>query len=156
MFCNELFSRPSAIARIHGGDVYPSIYGTVSFFPIREGIIISASIRGLPTKDDGSCSNFFALHIHEGTSCTGSDFSDTGAHFDLHSAAHPHHTGDLPPLFASHGRAYAEFWTDRFRISDILGRTIVLHENADDLRTQPSGNAGKKIACGKILRNCCR
>lgn len=154
MICNPHISHPPAIARIHGGNEFPTISGTVSFFPVREGIIISANIHGLPAKDTGG--DFFAFHIHEGSNCTGSDFSDTGAHFDLHSALHPHHTGDLPPLFASHGRAYLEFWTDRFRISDVLGRTIIIHENTDDLHTQPSGNAGKRIACGKILRNCCR
>ncbi len=147
-------SRPAAIARIHGGEKYPSISGTVSFFPIRDGLIVSASIRGLPTKENDR--DIFAFHIHEGTSCTGKDFSDTGSHFDLHHKLHPYHTGDLPPLFAEHGRVCMEFWTDRFRIRDILGRTVVIHEHIDDLSTQPAGNAGKKIACGIILRNCCR
>lgn len=149
-------SRPTAIACIHGGEEFPAINGTVSFYPLQDGIIVSASIHGLPTKNESFRDAIFGFHIHEGTSCTGNDFSDTGAHFDLHAAPHPYHSGDLPPLFASHGRAYMEFWSDRFRIRDILGRTIIIHRNTDDLISQPSGNAGKKIACGKILRNCCR
>ena len=147
-------SRPAAIARIHGGEDYPAISGTVSFFPICDGLIVSVSVSGLPSK--GNDRDIFAFHIHEGTSCTGKDFSDTGAHFDLHKRPHPYHTGDLPPLFAEHGKSHMEFWTNSFGIRDILGRTIIIHEGEDDLHTQPSGNAGKKIACGVILRSCCR
>ena len=147
-------SRPAAIACIHSGEDYPAVSGTVAFFPICDGLIVSVSVSGLPSK--GNNRDIFAFHIHEGTSCTGKDFSDTGTHFDLHGNPHPYHTGDLPPLFAGHGKAHMEFWTDRFQIRDIIGRTIIIHEQADDLHTQPSGNAGKKIACGVILRNCCR
>ena len=46
--------------------------------------------------------------------------------------------------------------TDRFSVSDILGRTLVIHISPDDFTTQPSGNSGKKIACGQILRACAR
>lgn len=147
-------SRPAAIARIHGGEDYPSISGTVSFFPMRDGMIVSANIQGLPTKENDR--DIFAFHIHEGSHCTGRDFFNTGSHFDLGHHLHPHHTGDLPPLFAERGTACMDFWTDRFGIRDILGRTVVIHEHPDDLATQPSGNAGRKIACGVILRNCCR
>ena len=147
-------SRPAAIARIHGGEDYPSISGIVSFFPMRDGMIVSVNIHGLPVKENGR--DIFAFHIHEGSHCTGKDFSDTGSHFDLGHRLHPYHTGDLPPLFAERGKAYMDFWTDQFSIRDILGRTIVIHEHPDDLATQPSGNAGRKIACGVILRNCCR
>ena len=42
--------------------------------------------------------------------------------------------------------------TDRFTISDIIGRTVVIHKSPDDFTTQPSGNAGAKIACGEIKR----
>ena len=147
-------SRPAAIARIHGGEDYPAISGTVSFFPICDGLIVSVSVSGLPSN--GHDRDIFAFHIHEGTRCTGKDFSATGAHFDLQGNPHPYHTGDFPPLFAGHGKARMEFWTDYFQIKDILGRTIIIHEQEDDLHTQPSGNAGKKIACGVILRNCCR
>lgn len=149
-------SHPAAIARVRGGEDFPGISGTVSFYPMQDGIIVAASIHGLPTKDDGCAGDIFGFHIHEGESCAGTDFSATGPHFSTGDCPHPYHTGDLPPLFASHTRAHMEVWTDRFRIQDILGRTIVIHEKADDLHSQPAGNSGRKIACGKILRNCCR
>lgn len=145
---------PAAIARIHGGDDFPHLCGIVFFFPHNNGVLVSAHIQGLPTYElERKC---FAFHIHEGNRCTGDDFADVGAHFDLHHQPHPYHTGDLPALFAVHGKACLACWTDRFRIRDIVGRTILIHEQADDYHTQPSGNAGKKIACGVILRNCCR
>ena len=144
--------RPAAIARIRGDSDYPDIAGIVSFFPIQDGIIVAADIDGLPTKDDGCSGDIFGFHIHEGESCSGENFSQTGSHLNLNDCPHPYHTGDLPPLFASHRHAYMEIWTDRFGIRDILGRTIVIHENTDDLHSQPSGNSGKKIACGVIQR----
>lgn len=65
---------------------------------------------------------------------------------------HPDHAGDLPPLMRSNGNAFSAVVTDRFTPSDIVGRTVVIHSNPDDFSTQPSGNAGKKIACGVIRR----
>lgn len=156
LICNQYTAHPAAIARIHGGEDFPAVGGTVSFCPVRDGIIVSADIHGLPTKNICHSNDIFGFHIHEGSSCTGDGFPDTGKHFDRDDSLHPYHTGDLPPLFANQGRAYMEFLTDSFSIADILGRTVIIHQNADDLTSQPSGNAGKKIACGKILRCCCR
>ena len=65
---------------------------------------------------------------------------------------HPNHAGDLQPLLANHGTAFGAFYTDRFYPEDVIGRTVIVHENADDFRTQPSGNSGAMIACGKIVR----
>ena len=148
--------QPAAIARVHGSEEFPNISGTVSFFPMKNGVIVAAHIHGLPTKDDGCSGDIFGFHIHEGQSCNGAEFPAVGSHFDLSKCPHPYHTGDLPPLFAGHKHAHMEVWTDRFQIRDIIGRTVIIHESSDDLHSQPSGNAGRKIACGKILRNCCR
>lgn len=48
------------------------------------------------------------------------------------------------------GFALSIFVTDRFTVKDVIEKTIIVHEKADDFTTQPSGNSGKKIACGKI------
>ena len=149
-------SRPAAIARVHGDSDFPGISGIVSFYPMNNGVIVAANIHGLPAGDDPCSAPVFGFHIHEGKSCDGEGFPATLSHLDDQNCPHPYHSGDLPPLFASHGRAHMEVWTDRFRINDILGRTIVIHEHPDDLHSQPAGNSGRKIACGKILRNCCR
>ncbi len=44
------------------------------------------------------------------------------------------------------------FFTNKFKPKDVLGKSIIIHENPDDYRSQPAGNAGKKIACGVIYR----
>ncbi len=58
--------------------------------------------------------------------------------------------GDLPPLFATKGTAWAIIYIDKLRPEDMVGRTVVIHEHADDFHSQPAGNSGNKIACGEI------
>lgn len=137
---------PGAYAKISGN----GIYGRVDFYQRPESVMVVARINKLPESMENG---FFGLHIHEGKSCTGEDFSDTKAHYDKGENPHPMHSGDMPPLFASGGRAYLAFLTSRFSVSEILGKTVVIHSMADDFTSQPSGNAGKKIACGVIREN---
>ena len=120
--------------------------GTVKFYSIPGGSLLAAEVTGLPKNESG----FFSLHIHEGTACTGEGFSDTRGHYDPEGKPHPLHPGDLPPLLSNQGKAYMKFLTDRFSINEILGRTLVIHAAVDNFTDQPSGNAGKKIACGII------
>ena len=134
-----------AIARVRG---VGGIQGTVIFQQTNCGVLVTADISGLPESE----TDFFAFHIHEGGSCGGTDYADTGSHYNPGGADHPRHAGDLPPLLACRGRAYLQVRTERFRVEDVLGRTVVIHVSPDDFRTQPAGNAGKKIACGIICR----
>lgn len=138
----------TAIARIEGGEGNPGLHGTVKFHQRRDGTLVTAEIMGLPTSETG----FFAFHIHEGHDCRGSGFSDTGGHFNPANTAHPNHAGDLPPLLSSSGKAFMEVLTGRFCVEEVIGRTVIIHSNPDDFHTQPSGNAGTKIACGIIRR----
>ena len=69
---------------------------------------------------------------------------------DPEGCEHPHHAGDLPPLFGCGGDAYLSVLTDRFAVPDILGRTVVIHQDPDDFATHPSGHAGARIGCGVI------
>ncbi|MBR6728207.1 MAG: superoxide dismutase family protein, partial [Clostridia bacterium] len=88
------------------------------------------------------------------TSCAeGEDdpFAATGAHYNPEGCPHPYHKGDLPPLFGADGVAISAFLSDRFSVSEVLGKTVVLHSAPDDFTTQPAGGAGEKIACGVIL-----
>lgn len=149
-------ANPAALAHIRGGNNHPTICGTAAFFPMHDGMIVAVVVRGLPEQTHTCTNGIFELHIHKGTDCTGTNFSNSGSHLDKTGCLHPRHTGDLPPLFSGHGKASAEFWTDRFTLRDILGKTIIIHKQPDDMHTQPSGNAGEKIACGKILPCCCR
>lgn len=141
--------RPDAVSYIRGGKDAPCLRGVVKFYQRCDGVLVEAEVTGLPSTNE---TGFFAFHIHEGHCCTGVNFADTGGHFDLDNAPHPQHTGDLPPLLSCCGKAYACFLTGRFQVRDVIGRTVVIHGNADDFHSQPSGNAGEKIACGMICR----
>lgn len=145
---------PNARAYIKGGKKYPKINGTVIFKETKEGVLVTAKINGLPQAKDITCKNrFFGFHIHEGTSCTGNttdEFANTKSHLNPTNCPHPFHVGDLPPLLENNGYAYMSFLTNKFKIKDIIGRVIIIHDSPDDFTTQPSGNSGTKIACGKI------
>ncbi|MGM9526854.1 MAG: superoxide dismutase family protein [Oscillospiraceae bacterium] len=140
-------AQPDAVAYIRGGDKAPSLTGEVQFYQKNGSVLVVAHVSGLPQSSE---TGFFAFHIHEGGSCSGESFSDTGGHYNPAKAPHPNHAGDLPPLMLCHGGAYLAVRTDRFSVRDILGRTVVIHSGPDDFRSQPAGNAGNKIACGVI------
>ncbi|MBQ8267887.1 MAG: superoxide dismutase family protein [Clostridia bacterium] len=152
-FLRCIKSRPAAAAEIRGGKDYLDIRGKVLFYNARGGVLVRAEITGLP-KGRGNCdSPIFAFHIHSGSACTGNHtdmFANVGAHFNPYNCMHPYHAGDLPPLFSADGNAVLEVLTDRFTIPQIIEKTVIIHDRPDDFTTQPSGNAGEKIACGVI------
>ena len=137
-----------------GSPHYPEIQGNVSFTQIPVGVLVSVSARGLPMEDALCREPVFALHIHEGTSCTGrgeDPFGEAGTHYNPKQYPHPFHDGDLPPLFGSDGLGYSVCLSNRFSLDEILGQTVILHRSLDDFTSQPAGTAGEKMACGKIL-----
>lgn len=145
--------RPTAAAVIKGSSAYPQVNGTVNFYQTSRGVIVSAEVSGLPSPEDGCENPVFAFHIHASGSCTGTTedpFADAGPHYNPHDCPHPQHAGDMPPLFGNRGFALLIFFTDRFCVRDIIGRTVIIHSGPDDFTSQPAGNAGKKIACGEI------
>lgn len=145
----DKMSDKTATAEIKGGQDYPNIDGYVSFCEYDDGVLVSADIKGLPRKN-----GVYGFHIHNGYSCMGNEddeYANTGTHLSLGNNPHPYHSGDLPPLFSNNGTAHMTFVTDRFTIDDIIGHVIIIHEDPDDFTSQPSGNSGKKIACGKIV-----
>ncbi len=135
--------RPRAVAWIRGEG---RLRGCVKFYAIPRGAMVVAEVAGLPPSETG----FFAMHIHEGGSCRGEGFPETGNHYNPGGEQHPNHAGDLPPLLSQNGRAWMAVETDRFTPGEVLGRTVVIHRHSDDLHTQPAGAAGKKIGCGVI------
>ncbi len=142
-----------AKAHIKGGKKYPKIDGTVTFRETKNGVIVTAKINNLPQSKDKCKGRFFGFHIHEGTSCTGNledEFANAKSHLNPTNCAHPFHLGDLPPLIENNGFAYMSVLINKFKIKDILGKVIIIHDSPDDFTTQPSGNSGTKIACGKI------
>ena len=148
-----IFSKKNtAHADIRGNKQYPNINGQVVFKRTKNGVLLTTKIYGLPTSK--KCNGrFFGFHIHEGSSCSGNkedEFADVGMHYTPTNCLHPFHIGDLPPLLENNGYAYMSVLINKFKIKDILGKTIIIHDKPDDFTTQPSGNPGTKIACGVI------
>lgn len=150
-----LRSRPLAAAIIKGSVAHTEISGFACFYGTDEGTVVRFDVRGLP-KGDGRCGKpIFACHVHDGISCNGNasdPFAAALGHFNPEGCPHPYHAGDMPPLFSANGRAMQIFLTDRFKVSDIIDKTVIIHTSPDDFTSQPAGNAGERIACGVIRR----
>ncbi len=150
--------------------------GTVTFGQFHGTVVLRGELRGLPP-------GWHAIHVHETGACTpdfeaaGDHFNPAGARHGMDEA--PPHAGDLPNIFAAEdGTARFEFVTRQFALGapataaaaqgsgqatpaastppslfDGDGAAIVVHEKADDYRTDPSGESGGRIACGVIERS---
>ncbi len=146
---------PHAVAVMRGNSKNREIEGTVKFYQTASGVLIVADIFGLPVSADACKNNIFAFHIHDGEDCSGNEedpFFNAGTHYNPYKCPHPHHAGDMPPLFSAGDRAFLAFLTDRFSVNEVVGKTVIIHDRPDDFTAQPSGNAGKKIACGIISK----
>lgn len=147
---------PESYAFIRGSENYPEIAGNIYFYPLWDGTLAVADVRGLPQNDNICEKIVLGFHIHEGSQCLplkDDPFGQTGLHYNPGNCEHPSHAGDFPPLFVNHGRALMIFYTDRFFPDEIYGHTVVIHHMADDFHSQPSGDSGEKIACGEIRLN---
>jgi Cu-Zn family superoxide dismutase len=163
-FQNYYNSRPelenTAYADIIGGADAPQLSGIVYFMDVPGGTWVSVSVSGLPAYQPGQEGipqiGPHGFHIHELGNCEINDpnnpFQATGGHWNPTNQPHGNHAGDFPVLFSNQGYAVMNFFTDKFKVNDIIGRSIVIHQSPDDYRTQPSGNSGKKLACGVIIR----
>jgi Cu-Zn family superoxide dismutase len=130
-----------------------SASGTVRFEELKDGIEVRVNLKGLEPGPHG-------FHIHEKGDCSTPDFTSAGDHFNPEFAAHgdrtdsARHVGDLGNLIAdSQGNVELSFIDDRLALRgehSIVGRAVIVHFQADDLLSQPSGNAGARVACGVI------
>lgn len=103
-----------------------------------------------------------AFHIHEKGDCSSPDGSSAGPHFDPHGAPHGApgagtHVGDLGNITADDsGNVQVEQEVPEATLgageTSVINRAIIVHEGVDDLTSQPSGNAGGRIACGVIQK----
>ncbi len=147
-----------ATAQIQGGPLAPGINGVVYFTEVPGGTWVCVNVNGLPPYQPATDSRPpvgpHGFHIHEFGRCEVGDptnpFQSTGGHWNPTFQPHGNHAGDFPVLFSHGGRAIVCFFTDRFRPQDVVGRSLVIHENPDDYRTQPAGASGKRLACGVI------
>jgi superoxide dismutase, Cu-Zn family len=141
-----------AVAVIHGFGDHP-VKGVIQFMATDDGVEIVGEISGLKPGQHG-------FHIHEFGDCSSADPKCHGGHFNPDKKKHggptdeERHVGDLGNITAN-GRGVAEVrMTDRLiRLSgarSIIGRSVIIHAKADDLKSQPSGDAGDRIAGGVV------
>lgn len=147
-----------AVAYIKGGPLRPEIHGTVWFREVEGGTEVHAEIYGLPpyqpASNDKAPVGPHGFHIHEFGCCQVENpedpFQTAGGHWAPHNQPHGNHAGDFPVLFSNNGYARMTFFTNKFRPADVIGKAVIIHNNPDDYRTQPSGDSGKRLACGII------
>ena len=135
------------------------VSGTLSFASTGGGVRITGRITGL--KPDST----HGFHIHEHGDCSTPDASSAGGHFNPTQQPHGHpgegqrHAGDLPNQQANaEGVATIDVLAKDIQLgtggsTDILGGAVIVHAQPDDYSSQPSGNAGARIACGVITRD---
>lgn len=147
-----------AVACIIGGPFAPDIMGAVIFTAVRGGTEVAVEINGLPAYKPATNGNSpigpHGFHIHEYGYCDLTDmedpFKEAGGHWNPDHQPHGNHAGDFPVLFSNDGYAKTVFFTNRFTVDQVIGKSVIIHENPDDYRTQPSGNSGRKLACGIV------
>jgi superoxide dismutase, Cu-Zn family len=137
--------------------LYPTagnkVTGVVTFTKTENGVQVVADMEGLAPGLHG-------FHVHQYGDCSAPNGDSAGGHFNPEGMAHgapaskERHVGDLGNVTADKdGKAHLE-WTDRlisFEGRDsIIGRGLIVHAVADDLVSQPAGNAGPRVACGVV------
>ena len=130
--------------------------GTVTFVQRGDKVFVSADIRGLkPNVEHG-------FHVHEKGDCSSGDGMSAGGHFNPDGVEHGHgqpgntgHAGDMPNLKAdAGGNAKTAFEIGKMTVAEgkfsIVGKGLIVHRDPDDFKTQPTGNAGPRLACSVI------
>ncbi|MCR8641869.1 superoxide dismutase family protein [Paenibacillus sp. N1-5-1-14] len=132
--------------------------GDAHFSQEKDGVHVKVTVSGLTQGEHG-------IHFHEKGKCEGPDFASAGSHFNPYGKHHGlknpkgPHVGDLPNLVVdSNGNAAVEFVTKMVTLNPDAnnslmktdGTSLVIHEKADDMITDPAGNSGARIACGVI------
>jgi superoxide dismutase, Cu-Zn family len=130
------------------------VSGTVTFTPVADGVQVHAEIKGLTPGKHG-------FHIHEFGDCSAADAASAGAHFNPTNQPHAgpdaaaRHEGDMGNVEAdSSGNAKLDYVDRQISLASgdksVIGRSVVVHTKPDDLKTQPTGDSGARVACGVI------
>lgn len=131
-----------------------AVSGKVTLTESNGRLRLEAQVAGLTPGEHG-------FHVHEAGDCSAPDASSAKGHFNPAGKAHGHHAGserhggDMPNLVANAaGDARFSGEIEGLSLSGasgVVGRSIVVHADPDDYKSQPAGNSGKRIACGVIV-----
>ncbi len=156
--CGALKTKTKPIEAAMAPTAGSNVAGTLVFTSVPGGVHISGRLTGLAP---GSTHGF---HLHEHGDCSATDASSAGGHFNPTSTAHGdpmgmiHHGGDIANQVAdAQGAVDVDVTVRGVTLGtgvsdDVLGRSVIVHRDADDYATQPSGNSGPRLACGVILK----
>ena len=135
-----------------------TVSGTATFVEKNGKVTFVAKLAGLKT-------GVHAIHIHEKSDCTAADGSSAGGHWNPTFKKHgkwgvdDYHKGDIGNFIADEkGNGTITLTTDQWCIGcedatkNILGKGLIVHQGTDDFTTQPSGNAGARVACSAIIK----
>ena len=142
----------AAVAVVDGlGD--HKVKGKVTFTQKADGVEIVGEFTGLQPGEHG-------FHVHEFGDCSMADGKCAGGHFNPNGGKHSspsdpgRHAGDFGNIKADNtGKATYKMLDSMISLSgptSIIGRSVIVHAKADDLKTQPSGDSGDRIGCGVI------
>jgi len=131
-----------------------AVRGSVTFRAAGGRVQVHAEVENVPAGVHG-------FHLHEKGDCSAADFTSAGGHFNPAGVAHgapdaePHHAGDFGNITVGEdGKGSLELESNELTLDDgptgVVGRAIILHAGEDDLHSQPTGNAGARLACGVV------
>lgn len=150
-----LGGRPDAVGMFVPSPLASEVSGSITLHRTNSGTRVTVQVSGLPAYEPGEPPiGPHGFHIHEVGECEVGDpedpFLSAGLHWNPDDQPHGNHAGDFPVIFSDQGSAVVSFITHRFTPRDVIGLSVIIHENPDDYRSQPTGASGRRIACAAI------
>jgi Cu-Zn family superoxide dismutase len=140
---------PGAGAKVEARSA-STVSGNVTFSDLGGSVQVDAQFVGLTPGEHG-------FHVHEAGDCSAADASSAKGHYNPTGQRHGHHEskarhgGDMPNLTANaQGEARLSAELKGLTVSELIGRSVVVHADPDDYMSQPAGNSGKRVGCGVI------